>query len=79
LEGPWAEEYPLTDELQALIRRCRAGDQDAMVDLVERFRGQVFGLCYRMLDHREDAEDAAQETFVRVLKNLHRFDAERAF
>ena len=79
MEGPWAEEYPLTDELQALIRRCRAGDQDAMVDLVERFRGQVFGLCYRMLDHREDAEDAAQETFVRVLKNLHRFDAERAF
>src|SRR5207244_1322142 len=48
-------------------------------DLVERFRGQVFGLCYRMLGQRQDAEDAAQETFVRVLKNLHRWDPGRDF
>jgi len=32
-----------------------------------------------MLGQRQDAEDAAQETFVRVLKNLHRWDAERDF
>lgn len=50
-----------------------------MVDLVDHFRGQVFGLCFRMLDHREDAEDAAQETFVRVLRNLNRWDSEREF
>jgi RNA polymerase sigma-70 factor (ECF subfamily) len=50
-----------------------------MIDLVQRFRGQVFGLCYRMLGHRQDAEDAAQETFVRVLKNLHNWDPQRAF
>ena len=46
---------------------------------VERFRGQVFGLCYRMLGQRQDAEDAAQETFVRFLKNLHRWDQARDF
>jgi RNA polymerase sigma-70 factor (ECF subfamily) len=50
-----------------------------MISLVERFRGQVYGLCYRMLGQRQDAEDAAQETFVRVLKNLHRWDAARDF
>jgi RNA polymerase sigma-70 factor (ECF subfamily) len=50
-----------------------------MIALVERFRGQVFGLCYRMLGQRQDAEDAAQETFVRVLKNLHRWDQARDF
>jgi RNA polymerase sigma-70 factor (ECF subfamily) len=50
-----------------------------MLALVERFRGQVFGLCYRMLNQRQDAEDAAQETFVRVLKNLHRWDPGRDF
>ena len=50
-----------------------------MLALVERFRGQVFGLCYRMLGQRQDAEDAAQETFVRVLKNLHRWDQARDF
>jgi RNA polymerase sigma-70 factor, ECF subfamily len=67
------------DDLRPLIRRCLTGDQGAMLTLVERFRGQVFGLCYRMLGHRQDAEDVAQETFVRVLKNLHRWDAARDF
>ena len=67
------------DELRPLIRRCLTGDQGAMLALVERFRGQVFGLCYRMLGQRQDAEDVAQETFVRVLKNLHRWDAGRDF
>ena len=67
------------DELRTLVGRCLAGDQSAMLALVERFRGQVFGLCYRMLGQRQDAEDAAQETFVRVLKNLHRWDSARAF
>lgn len=50
-----------------------------MLMLVERFRGRVFGLCYRMLGNREDAEDAAQETFVRVLKNLAKWDSNRDF
>ena len=50
-----------------------------MMDLVRRFQGQVFGLCLRMLGHRQDAEDATQETFVRVLKNLNRWDPGRAF
>ena len=67
------------DELRPLVRQCVAGDQVAMIALVERFRGQVFGLCYRMLGQRQDAEDAAQETFVRVLKNLHRWDPARDF
>jgi len=67
------------DELRTLVGRCLGGDQSAMLALVERFRGQVFGLCYRMLGQRQDAEDAAQETFVRVLKNLHRWDSARDF
>lgn len=66
-------------ELRLLVRDCLAGDQSAMLALVERFWGQVYGLCYRMLGQRQDAEDAAQETFVRVLKNLHRWDPEREF
>jgi RNA polymerase sigma-70 factor (ECF subfamily) len=67
------------DDLHTLVRHCLAGDQAAMLALVERFRGPVFGLCYRMLGQRQDAEDAAQETFVRVLKNLQRWDSERDF
>lgn len=69
----------VNDEFRALVDRCVAGDQASMLALVERFRGQVFGLCFRMLGQRQDAEDAAQETFVRVLKNLHRWDPLRDF
>jgi len=68
-----------SSDLRTLVKRCLAGDQAAMIALVERFQGQVLGLCYRMLGQRQDAEDAAQETFVRVLKNLHRWDQTRDF
>jgi RNA polymerase sigma-70 factor (ECF subfamily) len=67
------------DELRLLVKSCLAGDQTAMLALVARFQGQVFGLCYRMLGQRQDAEDAAQETFLRVLRNLHRWDPSRDF
>lgn len=69
----------MADELRVLIDRCLARDQAAMLELVERYRSQVFGLCYRMLGQRQDAEDAAQETFHRVLKNLAQWDRERDF
>ena len=67
------------DELPVLVNRCLAGHQPSFGDLVDRFRGQVYGLCFRMLGQREDAEDATQETFVRVVRNLHRWDPTRAF
>ena len=69
----------MVEELPVLVTRCLAGDQFSFSRLIERFRGQVYGLCYRMLGQREDAEDATQETFVRVAKNLHRWDPTRSF
>jgi RNA polymerase sigma-70 factor (ECF subfamily) len=69
----------VAEDLQELVQRCLAGQQDAMHALVEKYKSQVFGLCYRMLNNREDAEDATQETFVRVFKSLKRWDATRAF
>lgn len=69
----------MVEELPILVDRCLAGDQPSFAELIRRFRGQVYGLCYRMLGQREDAEDATQETFVRVVNNLHRWDSTRAF
>ncbi len=69
----------MTDELRSLIQQCLAGDEAAMLALVRRFQGQVFGLCYRMLRQREDAEDMAQETFARALRNLASWDSARDF
>jgi RNA polymerase sigma-70 factor (ECF subfamily) len=74
-----AGESDLADELRKLVKRCLAGDQTAMIDLVDRYQSVVFGFCYRMLGQRQDAEDAAQETFVRVLRSLSRWDSTREF
>lgn len=69
----------LSDDVRELVGRCLRGDQSAMLELVEQYRGQVFGLCYRMLRHRQDAEDVTQECFVRALRSLHRWDNQREF
>ncbi len=69
----------MSDDVRELVDRCLRGDQSAMLQLVDTYRGQVFGLCYRMLRHRQDAEDVTQESFVRALKSLHRWDSEREF
>lgn len=47
------------------------------MEFIDRFQGIVFGLCYRMMGHREDAEDAAQDSFVRAIRNLSQWDQTR--
>ncbi len=70
-----SSEMPMDDP--ALVEALRSGDPQAPRLLVERFQGVVFGLCYRMMNHQQDAEDVAQETFVRALRSMARFDARR--
>lgn len=63
----------------ALVERCLSGDESGMRALVERFQKLVFSLCYRMLGQRQDAEDVAQEAFLRAFRSLHRWDSARPF
>jgi RNA polymerase sigma-70 factor (ECF subfamily) len=69
----------LPTDVRELVSRCLAGEQAATLELVRRFQGRVFGLCYRMVGQLQDAEDMAQETFVRALRHLDRWDASREF
>jgi RNA polymerase sigma-70 factor (ECF subfamily) len=62
-----------------LIRRTLAGDDEAFAELVNSYQRPVYNLCFRMLGDPGDAEDAAQETFLRAYRNLGRFDTERSF
>jgi RNA polymerase sigma-70 factor (ECF subfamily) len=57
----------------ALVRRCRDGDQAAFAVLVERYRDLVFGLAYRMTRDPRDAEDLAQDAFLRLYRGLPYF------
>ncbi|RCS49186.1 hypothetical protein DTL42_11640 [Bremerella cremea] len=67
---------PLTN-FSLLVDQCMEGDQSAVSEFVQRFRNQVYLLCYRMLGEHHEAEDMAQETFLRVLRNLDRWDRSR--
>jgi RNA polymerase sigma-70 factor (ECF subfamily) len=67
------------DEVRELVCRALDGDGVAVGRLVDRYRERVFGLCYRMLGHRHDAEDALQETFVRAVRSLRQWDSSREF
>lgn len=62
-----------------LIARAGEGDQAAFQELVERYQGAVYNLAYRMLGAPEEAEDAAQEIFVRIYRQLARYDRSRKF
>jgi RNA polymerase sigma-70 factor (ECF subfamily) len=53
----------------------RAGDRDGAFDaLLQRYEGKIYRLCCAMLRNRAQAEDAAQESLVRIWKALERYD-----
>lgn len=55
------------------------GNADGFTNLVELYQRPVFNLCYRMLGDPDEAEDAAQETFLRAYNGLKRYDTQRSF
>ncbi len=62
-----------------LLVRAMRGDNDAFGELVTRYQTGVFNVCYRILHERGEAEDLAQETFMRAYNRLEQFDLEREF
>lgn len=61
------------------IKEVLKGDREAFGEIVDLFKDKVFQLCYRMLGNRHEAEDIAQEAFVRAYVNIHSFDQKRKF
>src|SRR5215472_17890385 len=62
-----------TDEIN-LALRIRTGDQSAFRELVERHQSRILRVLYGILNHRDDAEDVAQDVFAKVYFSIHRFD-----
>ncbi len=66
-------------EEQSLVPRAQRGDQNAFAQLVEMYQMPVYNLAYRMLGNANDAEDAAQETFLRAYSQLKTFRVDQKF
>ncbi|KYC88485.1 RNA polymerase sigma factor SigW [Heyndrickxia sporothermodurans] len=61
------------------IKQVLKGDQNAYGEIVEIYKDKVLQICYRMLGNLHEAEDIAQEAFIRAFINIHSFKQERKF
>lgn len=62
-----------------LVARSQAGDMDAFAELIRRYQGPVAQFCLRMVGSMQDAEELAQDTFVRVYRHLNRLTPQAKF
>lgn len=67
------------EEEKVWIRRAVAGDHEAFTRLVEAYQIPVYNLAYRMLGDAREAEDAAQETFLRAYTHLATYQTDKKF
>ena len=67
----------MDDQETTWLEQARRGDQAAFARLVGAYQGPVYNLCYRMLGNAPEAEDACQETFVRMYTKLHTYQPDR--
>ena len=63
----------------ALIRQAQGGDELAFALLVQRHQGRAWRVARNLVGNLEDAADLAQEAFLRVFRNISRFDFEHEF
>ncbi len=68
-----------SDEDALWVRAARGGDRDAFARLVVKYQGRVFRLASRFFRHREDVEEAAQETFLTAWRKLDRYSGRAPF
>jgi len=61
------------------IKQVLKGDHEAFAEIVDIYKDKIFHLSYRMLGNRHEAEDIAQEAFVRAFVNIHSFDQSKKF
>ena len=59
---------------KSLVERCRKGEDEAWRELVDRFGQRIYSVAYHFTLKREDAEELAQEIFLKIFENLHRYE-----
>ncbi len=61
------------------IRRVRNGEHAAYAFLVDRYKGMVYSIAWRVLGNQEDAQDVAQEGFIKAYQQLYQFEGKSKF
>ncbi|SHN29807.1 RNA polymerase, sigma subunit, SigW [Gracilibacillus kekensis] len=69
----------IEEKIKKNIKLVKKGDQSAFEDIVSFYQNKVFAICYRMIGNRHEAEDIAQEAFIRAYINIQSFDENRKF
>lgn len=62
-----------------LFDKFLAGDHQAFASILKRYRGKALNFAYRFLGDMDDAEDAAQDCFIKIYRSRDNFDPERPF
>lgn len=69
----------IDEKTSALIKSAVKGDIRAFEELIMCHEKIVYNIAYRMLPNQEDVKDISQEVFIKVYKNLYKFDFKSAF
>jgi len=76
---PTEPESPALEEESELVRRARRGDLQAYDDLVKRYQERIYATIYHMTSNHEDANDLAQESFIKAFQALKSFKGGSTF
>ncbi len=64
--------------VNALVRRCVAGDASAWQEIVQQYNRRIYNICYRFSGSADDAADLTQEVFIKIYRTLSTFDGTKA-
>jgi RNA polymerase sigma-70 factor (ECF subfamily) len=76
---PSIQSHSETTAESELLRAAKRGEPQALRELLQPFERDLYILCYGILSHAQDSEDAVQETFLRALQALPGFRSDSSF
>ncbi|WP_246021286.1 RNA polymerase sigma factor [Paenibacillus lentus] len=66
-------------DIQHVIFKVIQGDLTQFEQIMNKYQRKIFSYCYHMLGHYAEAEDAAQDTFIKAYKNLEKYQPDKSF
>ena len=67
------------EEEQLWIQQVLAGDKQAYAHIINKYKNQLYGTILRMTKNPQDAQDLVQDAFIKVYRNLDKYDASGSF